>query len=154
MRMVRALVALVLAFYACQVFAQQTAQEQAVWKMEHRYWADVKAADLAGYRALWHSNFLGWPRSSATPVHKAHITDWLTAYTAKAIHLSSYTLKPAASQATGDLVVTDYWLSSDWVDAHGNHHRETDRLTHTWIRVGSGWQIISGMSCPVPAAGK
>ncbi|HUX45319.1 MAG TPA: nuclear transport factor 2 family protein [Terracidiphilus sp.] len=152
--MIRVLVAVVLALSACQVFAQQTAEEQAVWKMEHKYWADVKAADLVSYRALWHPNFLGWPGSSAIPARKAHITDWIAAFTSKGTHLSRYTLKPAASQSTGDLVVTDYWMTADWVDKSGTKKRERDRITHTWIRVGSGWQIISGMSCPVPAAGK
>ena len=154
MRRVRALVAVVLALCACQVFAQQTAQEQAVWKMEHKYWEDVKAADLVSYRALWHPNFLGWPRSSATPARKAHITDWITNNAAKGIHLSGYTLKPAASQATGNLVVTDYWVTMDWVDKNGTRKLERDRITHTWMRVGNRWEIISGMSCPVSAAGK
>ena len=152
--MIRVLVAVALALSACQVFAQQTAEEQAVWKMEHKYWADVKAADLVSYRALWHTNFLGWPDLSATPVRKAHIADWITENTAKGFHLSWYTLKPAASQATGNLVVTDYWISADWVDKNGTKKRMRNRITHTWMRVGSGWQIISGMSCPVPAAGK
>jgi Domain of unknown function (DUF4440) len=153
-RKFRVLVAVVLALSACQLFAQQTPNEQAVWKMEHKYWEDVKAADVVSYRTLWHSNFLGWPESSATPARKAHITDWIKAYTAKGFHLSRYTLTPAASQATGDLVVTDYWLTADWVDKSGTKKREMARITHTWIRVGSGWQIISGMSCPEPAAGK
>lgn len=152
--MIRVLVAVVLALGAGQLFAQQTLQEQAVWKMEHKYWEDVKAADLVSYRALWHSSFLGWPESSAIPVHKLHITDWITDSAAKGIHLSGYTLKPAASQATGDLVVTDYWMTADWVDGNGTHKRENDRITHTWMRVGGGWQIISGMSCPVSAAEK
>jgi ketosteroid isomerase-like protein len=132
------------------LFAQQSAEEQAVWKLEHAYWEDVKANDLASYRALWHENFVGWPRLSARPARKDHITDWITGYTATGLHLDSYELKPADSQVTGGIVVACYWLTSDWIDKDGRHLRGTMRITHTWVRMSGGWQIISGMSGTEP----
>jgi ketosteroid isomerase-like protein len=143
-----------LAFCAVPGFAQNSLEERVVWKMEHSYWEDVKALDLARYRALWHENFVGWPGVSPAPVRKDHITEWLTAYTAKGLRLQSYVLKPADSQATGDVVVTHYWLSADWVDEDGHITAQTTRITHTWIRAGHTWQIIGGMSSPEPATGK
>jgi len=131
-------------------FAQQSADEQAVWKLEHSYWEDVKALDLASYLKLWHPNFLGWPSVSPEPVRKDNITDWITANTAKGLHLESYSLKPGASQATGNLVVVHYWLTSKWVDKDGRGETHALRVSHTWIRVGKEWQIISGMSSPEP----
>ena len=53
---------------ALPAVAQQSANEQAVWKLETAYWNDVKAVDLDAYRALWHRDFVGWPYSSAQPV--------------------------------------------------------------------------------------
>ncbi len=55
--------------------AQQSENEQAVWKMETTYWEDVKVLDLDSYRALWHENFVSWPYSSSQPARKDHITD-------------------------------------------------------------------------------
>ncbi len=125
---------------------QQSADEQAVWKLEHAYWEYVKAGDLEKYRELWHPSFVGWPSSSAEPVGKDHITDWITAFTQKGLKLRSYEQVPAASHATGDVVVTHYWLTEDWVDANGHGEPDTNRITHTWVRTPAGWQIIGGMS--------
>ena len=47
----------------------------------------------------------------------------------------------AASQATGDVVVTHYWITDRWVDKEGHGESETDRITHTWIRSGGTWQL-------------
>ncbi len=135
-----------LAMLACAAFAQESANEVAVWKLEHAYWEYVKAADLVRYRALWNENFVGWPYSSKRPVRKDHITDWITASTSKGEHLKSYVLKPAASHATENIVVTHYWLTGVWVDKNDKAEAETSRITHTWMRVPSGWQIVGGMS--------
>jgi len=45
-RILRSCVALVLVMSACSLFAQQTEDEEAVWKLEHKYWENVKALDL------------------------------------------------------------------------------------------------------------
>jgi Domain of unknown function (DUF4440) len=139
----------VLLIGTCAAFAGQSPEEKAVWKLEHSYWEYVKALDLESYRNLWHPNFVGWPSSSAKPARKDHITDWIAASTAKGLHLESYELKPAASQATENVVVTHYWLTERWADKDGQGKSDTIRLTHTWIRTPGGWQIIGGMAAPV-----
>ena len=153
--MKRRIGAVLLLLSACPVFAQkQSANEKAAWKQEHSYWEYVKAADLERYRSLWHRNFVGWPSSSATPVRKDHITDWITRSQKKGLHLESYTLKPAASEATENVVVTHYWITDRWVDKKGVGKADTSRITYTWIRTPGGWQIIGGMSAVVTKAGK
>lgn len=132
----------------CPLFAGQTAEEQAVWKLEHSYWDYVKASDLDSYRHLWHADFVGWPSSSARPARKDHITDWITKLTDKGLRLDSYKLEPADSQATENIVVTHYWITDHWVDKSGAGEPDCARITHTWIRTPVGWQIIGGMSCP------
>jgi len=150
MKMGRVWIAAVVLFWALSCFAQQSPDEQAVWKLEHSYWEDVKALDLARYRELWHPNFLGWPFVSPRPVGKDHITDWITANTTKGLHLESYSLKPGASQPSENLVVVHYWVTSTWADKDHKGDPHILRITHTWIKTGKGWQIISGMSAPEP----
>ena len=135
---------------ACSLYAQQSADEQAVWKQEHAYWKYVQAGDMTDYSSLWNAKFVGWPSSSAEPAHKSQITNWITAYTAKGRHLKSYELKQADSQSHGNIVLTYYWITTDWADKDGHEERQTARITHTWMRVGDGWQIIGGMSCKEP----
>ena len=141
---------LLLLFVVCtSAMAQQSADEQTVWKLEHDYWNYVKAFDLDGYRTLWHKDFTGWPYMSATPVHKDHITDWLTDYKNKGQHVESFVLKPAASRANPNGVVTFYTITEHLLDKNGKAETSTARITHTWIKSGNTWQIISGMSSAV-----
>jgi ketosteroid isomerase-like protein len=139
-------IALLLTLCASITFAQQSADEKAVWKLEHSYWEDVKAFDLVSYRALWHPDFVGWPYVSPEPQGKEHVTDWLDQYIAKGVRLKSYSIQPATSHATGNIVITYYRVTALWVDKSGNGKPQTSRLTHTWLRMPTGWQIIGGMS--------
>jgi ketosteroid isomerase-like protein len=131
--------------------AQGSADEQALWKLEQNYWRYVQENDLAAYSALWHERFLGWPSVSPVPVHKDHITDWITAQTRKGLKFISVDFKPAAIQVTGDVAVTCYWQMFRWVDKDGNGATHGTRIMHTWLRSGKDWQIIGGMSMPEPA---
>lgn len=131
-------------------FAQQSANESAVWKLEHSYWEDVKALDIDRYRTLWNSDFVGWPHFSSVPQRKEHITDWLAQYRSKGMRLKSYSLQPLASQSSGDVVLTYYRLAAVWTDKSGTDKPQTTRITHTWLRTPAGWQILGGMSAYQP----
>jgi type II secretory pathway pseudopilin PulG len=135
-----------------QAQSRTSENEQAVWKLEHSYWRYVQNNDLPAYLALWNKNFLGWPSVSAAPVHKDHITDWITSETSKGLAFKFIALKPAAIQVTGNIAVTYYWITSEWVAKDGKLAAKfTDRITHTWIKSGDTWQIIGGMSMPEPS---
>lgn len=145
------ILAVVVVLFSASLVAQ-TPEETAVWKLEHQYWEYVKAVDLDGYRTLWHANFVGWPQSSPAPAHKDHITDWIKLHTDKGERLQSYVLKQAASRFTDNVVVTHYWLTDVWSSKNETGAPVTSRITHTWIRVKDGWQIIGGMSAPEKSA--
>ena len=131
---------------------QQSANEQAVWKLEADYWKYVKAVDLESYRSLWHKDFVGWPSSKSQPARKDHITDWITADTDKGVRLQWFSIQPAASQATENIVIVHYWVTSFWADKAGaGEPPETVRITHTWIKTGDSWQIHGGMSSTEPS---
>lgn len=128
--------------------------EQAAWNLEADYWKYVKAVDLEAYRSLWHKDFVGWPYSAAQPVRKDHITDWISAYADKGVRLQWYSIQPAASQATENVVVTHYWVTTFWADKAGRGEPpQTSRITHAWIKTRDGWQIIGGMSA-IPTSDK
>jgi Domain of unknown function (DUF4440) len=152
MKTICAAILLILALSATSALPGQSADEKAVWKLEHAYWKYVKALDLDRYKSLWHPAFVGWPSSSATPVRVNHVTDWITQARNKGLKLRSYTLKPAASQATENVVITHYWLTEHWADSSGRDNTETIKLCHTWLRVPGGWQIIGGMAAPISKA--
>lgn len=154
MKLTRILIAVAFALCTLPMVAQQSSDEKAVWKLESSYWQYVKAEDLTSYRALWHPNFVGWPSVSVAPVRKDHITDWITSNTSRGRHLAGYSLKPADTQTTGQLIVVYYWVTFAWLDLSGAREPHTLRVTHTWIKTDKGWQIISGMSSPETEATK
>jgi len=130
------------------IHARAAENEQTLWDLERAYWRYVQDNDLPSYRNLWHKDFLGWPSVSETPVHKDHITDWITSQTSQGLAFKSIEVKPAAIQVTGDIAVTYYWSTYEWLDKNGAGTPRTSRVTHTWIKNGKDWQIIGGMSAP------
>ncbi|HMD42191.1 MAG TPA: nuclear transport factor 2 family protein [Candidatus Acidoferrum sp.] len=128
--------------------------ERTLWKLEHDYFQYVEANDLRAYSTLWESNFLGWPAMSAAPVHKDHITGWITSQTRKGLAFKRIELKQAAIQISGDIGVTSYWVTYQFQDESGNGTSSTLPITHTWLRNGHGWHIIGGMSMTEPQTGQ
>lgn len=126
--------------------------ERALWKLEHAYWRYVQDNDLPAYLAQWHADFLGWPLANAAPVHKDHITDWITSQTSKGMTFKPGEFKPASIQMIGDTAVVYYWMTYQWLDKDGKGAAHTFRITHTWLKDGKDWRIIGGMSAPEPAA--
>ncbi|MEO8725067.1 MAG: nuclear transport factor 2 family protein [Acidobacteriaceae bacterium] len=139
------------ALYLQATTQPQASAEQTLWRIEHAYWNYVQDNDLPAYRNLWHKDFLGWPSVSAAPVHKEHITDWITTQTSKGLAFKTVEFKPAAIQVEGDVAVTYYWITYKWLGKDGNGEPHTIRVTHTWIRDATDWHIIGGMSMPEAA---
>jgi ketosteroid isomerase-like protein len=146
-----------LAFSAAALAADLSKDEAQIWNAEKAYWEYVKANDLEKYRALWHEDFVGWPSISPEPVHKDHITDWITDNTSKGLKLQSYSIEQRAVRVTGDVAIDHYRIKASWAKGDTGEVMRTDtvRITHTWIRTGDGlWQILGGMSAPVNTDGK
>jgi len=137
--------------------ADATKDEAQIWSQEKAYWEYVKANDLEKYRGLWHKDFVGWPSVSPEPVHKDHITDWITANTSKGLKLQSYEIEQRAIKVTGDIAIDFYRIKDRWANGDKGEDSKTGttRITHTWMRTKDGaWQIIGGMSAPVNAENK
>jgi hypothetical protein len=128
--------------------ARASEAEETIWKLEHSYWHYVETNDLSAYRNLWRDDFLGWPSVSAVPLHKDHITDWITSQTVTGHTFKLIAFKSAAIQASDTTVVVCYWTTYKWIDNAGQGEERKVRVTHTWIKNDNVWQIIGGMSMP------
>ena len=91
--------------------APASRDEETLWKLERVYWQYVQDNDLAAYSNLWHKDFLGWPAVSAAPVHKDHITDWITSQTSKGLVFKAGEFRPSAIHVTGDVAMACYWIT-------------------------------------------
>lgn len=143
--------AVCLAFIGVSVPAQRSSAEGEVWRLEEKYWQLVQAYDLQGYRALWHEDFVGWPDVEPTPVGKAKISGWLERHKNAGQRLS-YELRREAVRQFGDVVVTHYVVNAKWTGRDGKVEADGSRITHTWMKTGDGWKIITGMSGDLPRA--
>src|SRR6266705_7202054 len=110
------------------VSSQASKDEQTIWELERAYWRYVQKNDLSAYSGLWHKDFLGWPSVSAAPVHKDHITDWITSQTSKGLAFKTDELKPASIQVTGDVAMVCYWITFRWLDKDGRGAAQTVRI--------------------------
>jgi len=110
--------------------AQESKNEETLWNLERAYWRYVQDNDLSAYSNLWHKDFLGWPSVNAAPVHKDHITDWITAQTSKGLVFKTGEFKPAAIHVTGDVAMVCYWITFKWLDKDGSGTAHTLRITH------------------------
>lgn len=123
------------------------AGEQAVWRLEEDYWRFVSAGDIDSYVKLWHDDFVGWPCFERTPAGKQDIGKWVRDIRNNRWKLS-YQLKPLANQSFGDDVVVVHYAAEyvyDYGDGTQSGAGIWRKFTHTWMRVGEGWQIIGGM---------
>jgi ketosteroid isomerase-like protein len=131
-----------------------SANEGQVWALEDSYWSYVKANDMERYRMLWRSDFLGWPLHDPEPVHRDHITDWITAHTSVGETLRSYEVERLAAQASANYVTVAYRVRLTWVTRQGVEKPAGLRVLHTWLKgPDAGWQILSGMAAAPDAQG-
>lgn len=157
----RALVPILLCFAAVPaLFAgpPESAESRSVtevWAREDAYWRYVKAGEVEAYRTLWHERFTGWPCVTAHPQTKAAIGDWVRDIRDQKISLE-YSLTREAAKDFGNVVIVYYRTPIVRKLANGtveNAGREF-KFTHTWMKVGSAWQIIGGMCGDLPADAK
>ena len=136
----------------CLVVATTTVRadssdEEAVWSLEESYFVYVKNNDIEGYLTLWDERFVGWPCGSLKPKTKENIADWIPTLHADPSKIYGYELKREAVRSFGSTVVTHYLARQWYRSADTGEVLEEDhvRLTHTWQRRGSTWQIVTGM---------
>lgn len=132
--------------------AHATADDaNAVWSREEAYWTFVKAADNDSYRSLWSDDFVGWPILREHPIHKSDISTRGLSNPTRGI-VVGYQLQRESVEMHGPIGVTFYRAVVVRRAADGTQGETTERLSHTWMKLGDKWLIIAGMSAHEPAA--
>lgn len=112
----------------------------AVWALEGRYWSAVAAHDDTAYRSLFHEEFIGWPCGQDAPRPKS----WISVSTLK-MGPDSPVLDQRTATGGRDLIVVYYRATDQAPQPDGSLKRRVRAFTHSWVRTGSGWQVIGGM---------
>src|SRR5260370_14123845 len=132
---------LLLLMAAPRIFAQEmTPAQKEVWQMEEAYWNDVKASNSDHYATLSHYSFLGWPRDRDRPLGKKDLTEGAAKKMAAGRVVSCEFLSKAVT-VVGDVGVTQYSVKATIARKDGTNETYTSRVTHTWLKTGSTWEI-------------
>ncbi len=117
-----------------------------VWGREDDYWRFVKAGDVESYVTLWHEKFIGWPCDQNHPMRKPSIGDWVRKIRDKKIAVTSVLTREGAEDF-GAIVVVHYRFTrvDTYPDGRVEGRGRESKITHTWMKVGSTWQIVGGM---------
>jgi ketosteroid isomerase-like protein len=117
-----------------------------VWQRELQYWQYVKNNDTAGYRTLWHDDFVGYPETEKL-TGKDKIANWITEVHNAKERRFDFSLDRKMVNAFGDVVITFYDETDIWRnDKNEVVLEEVFKITHTWKKFGDTWLIIGGMS--------
>jgi len=126
-----------------------------VWALEDDYWRYVKAGDVESYVTLWHEKFIGWPCGKDHPARKEAIGDWVREVRDERIAVTS-SLTREGAEDFGPVVVVHYRFTKvdTYPDGRIEGRGREEKITHTWMKVGSTWQIIGGMCGGLPETDK
>ncbi|HEX4300750.1 MAG TPA: nuclear transport factor 2 family protein [Gammaproteobacteria bacterium] len=126
-----------------------------VWALEAAYWRHVRESDVKGYLSLWHEDFIGWPCTAGSrhPVRKDAAGAWIEGIREQQLRLS-VALRREGIQGFGGVVVVHYStpVITEHLDGRITGKDQPYKFTHTWLKVGSTWQIIGGMCAPLSSA--
>ena len=141
---------LALAFLPVSAAAQRlSAAEREVWDYEEAYCRYLNANDLNGFMSLWHQNFTGWPSSEVSPVGRSKVREIIAAYGKLECQMAHPTVK-----VFGNTAIVYYELTLSFKGKDDKAETRVLKVTHTWFRTDSLWEIIGGMSAPLPSPGQ
>ncbi len=121
--------------------------EAAVGALEQAYYQSVVNNDPNAYLSLFHEDSIGWPAMDSLPKGRDKVSQWIAAVHADPRKEWGYEINLLAIQSFGSVVVVHYRLREFFLSAETREQISADeyRISHTWLRVGDTWQIISGM---------
>jgi ketosteroid isomerase-like protein len=128
-------------------------REQEIWALEETYVSAFENAKHGNIVALLHRDFLGWPSESLLPTDKRGGTDYVQENFPESLELR-FELKPMGIRVSGDVAIVHYLVTISEKDGCAAGKVQMVRITHTWIKEGSEWKILGGMSSNASGPGR
>ncbi|MCW8809416.1 MAG: nuclear transport factor 2 family protein [Ignavibacteriaceae bacterium] len=120
-------------------------EEEKIWSLEEEYISYFKEANHEAILSFYHSQFLGWPDSELHPADKEGAAKYLAERYPEPTQVD-YEIKREGIRILDNIVITYYLLNFSWINDKGVKQTSASRMTHTWIKDGSEWKILGGMS--------
>ncbi len=119
--------------------------EEQIWKLEEAYFTSLYNADHDAVLVLVHEQFLGWPDVVSKPLDRQGSSDFMKKAFSKPLPCSLKFVREGI-RVIGDVALTQYILSTRCSDVTGAAEERSSRITHTWVKRGSAWKLLGGMS--------
>ena len=124
---------------------KQPEVEKEIWALEQTYLANHQHANHQQIIPMWHDQFLGWPDDEPKPTGIKAVTLRLRRrYPVPAAW--TFTIEPGGIRVIGNVAINFYTIHFLTKDDAGQEQKRSRRVTHTWIKEGSRWKILGGMS--------
>ena len=138
-------------FFSNIAIAENTEDDEAaVWALEKSYWKYVGGNDIEAFEKLWDKRIIGWGSGNKDPFQgfPEGARVWIQSLHSDPTRVFKYEITPEYVRAFGDVVITQYRSREYFLTVDTNEVVDelSDKITHTWQRTGSTWQIIGGMS--------
>jgi ketosteroid isomerase-like protein len=124
---------------------RNTVEEEEIWTLEEAYFTRLYKADYEGVLAIVHSQFLGWPGAAPQPLDKEESARFMKKL-APTPTPCTCRIERAGIRLLGDVALTQYTLHVNCGDTAGAPQIPSSRITHTWVKEGSQWKLLGGMS--------
>jgi len=144
---------LLISLIVSQVYSQgktlendsQRGPEEEIWALEQTYISLFRNASHQKILSMWHPLFLGWPDEELLPGDKSYGIRYLEREYPEPRPLI-FKIERAGIRVVGNTAINHYILHTSWKNAAGKKYTQSTRITHTWIKEGSQWKILGGMS--------
>ena len=127
------------------IINRKDASEEKIWKLEEAYFSNLYKANYDSVLALVHIQFLGWPGGLLHPLDReesARFMKQLVPTPSKC----TFRIEREGISLKGDVALTQYIIHVGCPDSSGTPKKSSSRITHTWVKEGSSWRLLGGMS--------
>lgn len=125
------------------------AVSEAIWALEHAYFASLYKADYDGVLAPVHPQFLAWPGAAAHPIDRDASARFMRQLVARPTSCA-VAIDREGMRVLGAVALTQYTLNVTCPGVDGTPTKQTSRITHTWVKEGASWKLLGGMSFDKP----
>ncbi len=125
--------------------AKGDAAQEKIWSLELDYFTNLYGAEHEKVLALVHPDFLGWPDGQSKPLDREGSAAFMKKLAATPIKCQIQ-MERAGIKMHGNVALTQYILRAHITATDGTTTTRSSRVCHTWIKDGSDWKLLGGMS--------
>lgn len=123
--------------------------EKDIWELEEAWYAYHRDGSSEKAYALVHDQFVGWPAIGSSVVNKAGLIEVVDEEESGADFYEFEFIPPSGIRIIGDTAINHYKIHFAGKNLDGSEIKEVLHVSHTWIKEGPQWKLLSGTAYDV-----